>query len=279
MVKRFGPDRDVNEPMISLESEVGREIQELAALYVNSAQQFLERLQSLVLSLDAQIQECVSFHGPYEFNPYQPIRTNLATFRWSPSKDFDYPAFANLASKTFEAWYIARQRNSDVGAFNGATLQALVGLFNGIVNRPSLDAGPTAVSKIPTLFFEFQSEVVRLNGLLCLNFPKEETPSQESSPLGSAALPEVADSVETTVSTPAFKLEQHSDRETEWCSLYFTVSELTQMRKNVKLPHSRTQMTREISKEIENGRIRRQGNQPMRLRMDLYKEWSTHGNE
>lgn len=61
----------------------------------------------------------------------------------------------------------------------------------------------------------------------------------------------------------------------DWCSDYFTVAELTQMRKAVKLPHSSTHMTREIKNEIANGRIQREGNKPMRLRMDLYKEWST----
>ena len=142
-----------------------------------------------------------------------------------------------------------------------------------------MPAGSAACAEIPTLFVQFQAEVVRLELLLSLKSPKEGTPSQESSPRGSTALLEVADSVETTVGAPALKLEQHSDREVDWCTSYFTVSELTQMRKNVKLPHSGTQMTREIKKEIANGRILRNGNKAMRLRMDLHKAWSTHGNE
>ncbi len=61
----------------------------------------------------------------------------------------------------------------------------------------------------------------------------------------------------------------------DWHNDYFQVSELARMRKAVKLPCSATTMTREIDKEIANDRIRRDGNKPMRLRMDLYTEWNT----
>ena len=60
-----------------------------------------------------------------------------------------------------------------------------------------------------------------------------------------------------------------------WHDTYFTVNELTRMRKAVALSASPSTMTREIEKEIANGRIQRDGNKPMRLRMDLYTEWNT----
>jgi hypothetical protein len=276
MVIRFNSKTSANEPLISLDSVIGQQTRELSAVFASSSQQFLECLKALVQTVDGHIREAIGFRGPDNFNRFG---SYPVTYVWQPKDTFDYPRFASAASITYEAWYAARRINDDVNSFDGSKLEPLVQLFKKIGSGSSMPAGSVAYAEIPTLFLPFQAEVVRLEVLLSLKSPKEETPSQESSPLGSTALLEVADSVETTVSTPALKLEQHSDRETDWCTSYFTVSELTQMRKNVKLPHSPTQMTREIRKEIKNGRILRQGNQPMRLRMDLYKEWSTHGNE
>lgn len=63
--------------------------------------------------------------------------------------------------------------------------------------------------------------------------------------------------------------------EHEWHDEYFSVAALVRMRKKVKLSASSSSMTREIAREIKNDRIRREGNKPMRLRMDLYSEWNT----
>ena len=60
-----------------------------------------------------------------------------------------------------------------------------------------------------------------------------------------------------------------------WHDTYFTVAELTRMRKAVNLSHSSTTMTREIKSQILNGRIQRDGSKPMKLRVDLYNEWNT----
>jgi hypothetical protein len=65
----------------------------------------------------------------------------------------------------------------------------------------------------------------------------------------------------------------------KWHTDYFTVSELADMRKAVKLPYSPSTMTREIEKEIEAERIQRDGNKPMRIRIDLYDEWSSKRGE
>lgn len=61
----------------------------------------------------------------------------------------------------------------------------------------------------------------------------------------------------------------------QWTTGYFTVAELTRMRKTVTLSHSASTMTRQIDSEIRKGRIQRDGNKAMRLRMDLYTEWNT----
>lgn len=272
MVIRFNSKTSANEPLVSSDSAIGQQILELSAVFASSSQQFLECLQALVQTLDGHIQGAIGFQGPDNFNRFGSYQE---TFVWQPEGTFDYPSFASAASIAYEAWYVARRISADVDSFDGSKLEPLVQLFQKIGRGSAMPAGSAAFAEIPTFFIPFQAEVVRLEVLLSLKSPKEETPSQELSPLGSTALLEVADSAETTVGAPASKLEQDSD----WCSSYFTVSELMQMRKNVKLPHSGTQMTREIKKEIANGRIQRDGNKPMRLRMDLHQEWSTHGNE
>ena len=60
----------------------------------------------------------------------------------------------------------------------------------------------------------------------------------------------------------------------QWHEAYFTVSELADMRTKIGLSGSSSTMTREVKAEIDAGRIQREGNKPMRIRMDLHAEWS-----
>ncbi len=180
MVIEFNSRSSANVPKVSLDSEVGRQIQEKVTLFVASSQQFLEHLQALEETLDAQLHERISPTGPHIFNSFRPIGISITVFLWLPSKDFDYSGFTNSASKTYEAWYVARQRNDDVKAFNGETLQALVRLFNEIGPYPRLPECSALFAQIPKSFFAFQTEVVRLKSLLSLKTPKDETRSSES---------------------------------------------------------------------------------------------------
>ena len=89
---------------------------------------------------------------------------------------------------------MARRISDDVNSFDGSKLEPLVQLFKKIGRGSAMPAGSAACAEIPTLFVQFQAEVVRLELLLSLKSPKEGTPSQESYLSHVASVPNIAES-------------------------------------------------------------------------------------
>ena len=177
MVIRFNSKTSANEPLVSSDDLIGQQIRELAVRFANSSQQLLEYLQTLVQTLDGQIQERIGFQGPDDFNRFGSFPLSYA---WRSENSFNYSSFASAASITYEAWQIARRISDDANSFDGSKLEPLVQLFKRIGRGSAMPAGSPAYAEIPTLFFPFQAEVVRLEVFLSLKSPKEETPSHES---------------------------------------------------------------------------------------------------
>jgi hypothetical protein len=207
MVIRFNSKTSANEPLVSSDDLIGQQIRELAARFANSPQQLLEYLQALVQTLDGQIQERIGFQGPDNFNRFGSFPLSYA---WRSEDSFDYSSFANVASITYEAWQVARRISADLDSFDGSKLEPLVQLFKKIGTGSGLPAGSTVYAEIPTLFFPFQAEVVRLEVYLSLKPAIGTTQPTAAEPDETSALP----SVERLDGTSSLEVTQIADGST-----------------------------------------------------------------
>ena len=201
---KFNSKTSASEPLVSSDSVIGQQIRELAAGFASSSQQFLEHLQAIVQMLDQHIEKRIGYQGPDNYNF---LGSFLVTYVWQPEDTFDYSHFASAASITYEAWYVARRISADVDSFDGSKLEPLARLFKEIGRGSGLPAGSAAYAEIPTLFFPFQAEVVRLEVLLSLKPAVGSTQPPAAEPEDASTLP----SVERRDATTSLEATQIAD--------------------------------------------------------------------
>ena len=157
MVKKFKSASSAKEPLVFKNPTPRQRIQAISEGFVTSPQQLLNRLILLRRTLEANTHESLNFEQPAASpnGVFQPICI------WTPLADFSYSTFASRASETYEAWYIAKDLNKEIAAFNGETLRPLVQLFEKI-RPPIAKADSPVFADFYHWFCEFRNSVHQL---------------------------------------------------------------------------------------------------------------------
>lgn len=150
--------------------------EELAQEIADSSRVFLDRLESLCGEFAEQFQLAMKSDG------------SSREKRWSPPGQFNLSSAAWRTRKLYEAWYVARRLNENVGAFDGEKLISLTRKFDEMRSQELENGDVRAPDDLAATFYRFECEVERLGMLLSLK-KHHSTARGDSSGLGQEHTP------------------------------------------------------------------------------------------